>query len=583
MIKRVFKQMVVTQILTAMTVMICMLIDSIMIGKFLGVDAITAYGLATPVLLVFAAFGSMLSAGIQVMCGKTVGSGDREATDGCYSTAMFLTAAVSVLGLAAVLIFTKPLCVLLGAGEASGTNAVFGLTGDYIRGFIIGAPAFMFAQVMVPFMQISGNRTRLIVAVAAMTAGDIVFDILNVFVIRGGTFGMGLASSASYYVAVLIGVAYFFKKDCLFRFRFRLISFKRCAELVKYGVPTVINQISLVLLVFVLNKLLLNVGGNTAVAAYSVVSTVGNLCYCVGGGVASVALTLSSIFYSDDDRPALLALIRTTLFYAVILDAAVTALILAASNVVVKLFLTDAAAESMAVTGARLFCLSLIPCSVNTALKNYYQGVNRTGFTQVISVIQNFAFTALFAFILSRFMGTNGVWLGFLCGETATLAVIAATVWIRNRRLSFSANAFSLLPRDFGAKEGDYIEMTLDREDGPVAVSQRACEFCLGHGESRRNSNLISLCIEEMTNNIVQHAFSENDKKHSVDVRLVFRKEKRVIRIRDNCASFDPTRYFELHKADDPMSHIGIRMVMKMVKSANYYNSLGLNNLTLEL
>ena len=30
-------------------------------------------------------------------------------------------------------------------------------------------------------------------------------------------------------------------------------------------------------------------------------------------------------------------------------------------------------------------------------------------------------------------------------------------------------------------------------------------------------------------------------------------------------------------------AHIGIRMVMKMVKSANYVNSLGLNNLTLVL
>ena len=39
----------------------------------------------------------------------------------------------------------------------------------------------------------------------------------------------------------------------------------------------------------------------------------------------------------------------------------------------------------------------------------------------------------------------------------------------------------------------------------------------------------------------------------------------------------------ELHKTDDPMAHIGIRMVMKTVTDANYVNSLGLNNLTLTL
>ena len=47
--------------------------------------------------------------------------------------------------------------------------------------------------------------------------------------------------------------------------------------------------------------------------------------------------------------------------------------------------------------------------------------------------------------------------------------------------------------------------------------------------------------------------------------------------------NFDPVKYLEMHEDDDPASHIGIRMVMKLVKDANYVNSLGLNNLTLTL
>ena len=98
MIKKLFKQMLLTQILSAMTVTLCMLIDSIMIGRFLGVDAMSAYGLSTPVLLVFAALGSMISAGIQVMCGKTMGQGDREATNGCFTVSVFLSVLISVVG-----------------------------------------------------------------------------------------------------------------------------------------------------------------------------------------------------------------------------------------------------------------------------------------------------------------------------------------------------------------------------------------------------------------------------------------------------------------------------------------------------
>ena len=584
MIKKVFRQMLVTQILSAMTVMICMLIDSIMIGRFLGVESMTAYGLATPILLFFAAFGSMVSAGIQVYCGKTMGGGDMEKTNAGFSSSLFLAGVVSVVGMAAVIIFIDPLCTLLGAGKPAPDNTVFYLTRDYIKGFIIGAPAFIFAQIMVPYMQIAGRRTRLVVAVIAMTVADVTLDVLNVFVVKAGTFGMGLASSLSYYVAFAIGVIYFFKKSCIFKFRRKLISTKCGAEILKYGVPTVINQVSLVLLVFVLNKILLDVGQNRAVAAYSVISTVGNLCYCVGGGVASVALLLSSIFYSDEDRSELRSLVRSMTFYAVVLDVILIAAVLLSAPVLVGLFLADdPQAAAMAALGARLFSLSLLPSALNTTFKNYYQGINRTNFTQLISVMQNFAFTAIFAFILSRFMSTTGVWLSYFCGETLTLLIISITVWVKNKKISFSADAYSLLPADFGAKDDEYTETSLNTLQGAVDASLTAAGFCREHGEDEKTCNVIALCIEEMAGNIVLHGFTKDKGKHSVDVRLTFKDGRRIIRIRDNCVNFDPLSYLELHSNEDPASHFGIRMVMKMVKSANYVNSLGLNNLTLVL
>ena len=89
--------------------------------------------------------------------------------------------------------------------------------------------------------------------------------------------------------------------------------------------------------------------------------------------------------------------------------------------------------------------------------------------------------------------------------------------------------------------------------------------------------------MPEMVNNILEHGFKPGREHQSVDVRILFKGDSRIIRIRDNCVNFDPLEYLKLHGSDDPVAHIGIRMVMRMVKSANYVNSLGLNNLTLML
>ena len=565
-----------------MTVTLCMLIDSIMIGRFLGVDSVSAYGLATPLLLVFAALGSLISAGVQVLCGKTMGRGDREATNAGFTVSMFLGILISVIGVVLVFALLNPLTRMLGAGTPE--DPVFGLTKDYIVGFILGAPAFLLALIMVPYMQLAGKRTRLIAAVAAMTVSDIAFDLLNVFVFRGGTLGMGLASSLSYYVALVIAIGYFFKKDCMFRFRRRLITGKVCRELFLYGFPTVINQISVVLLVYFFNQMLLNLEGTVSVAAYSVISTVGNLCYCFGSGIGSIAMMLAAIFYAERDRSSIRELIRVMIRWAIVLDLGVTALCVVAARPLISLFLTDsAAALSIAVAGLRLFALSLVPSSVNAALKNYYQGVSKLRFAEIISFLQNFTLPVLFAFLLSRFLGVTGVWLGYICGEAATLLFISAVVWRNRRRVTLSADAYSLLGEEFTAMPENCFERSVQSIGEAADVSQQLCDFCREKGIDAKTSMLIGLCVEEMTVNVIQHGFTKDKSDHNVDVRLVIDRDARIIRIRDNCVHFDPTKYVELHPSGDPAGHIGLRMVMGMVKEANYVNSLGLNNLTLTI
>ncbi|HAE52290.1 MAG TPA: hypothetical protein DCG30_03445 [Ruminococcus sp.] len=582
MIKKLFRQMLATQIVSAMTVTICMLIDIIMIGRFLGVPSMSAYGFATPILLVFAAVGSMISAGIQVMCGQTMGVGDKKGTYACYTISVIAAATVSIVGTAAVIIFTNPICTMLGAGEPGPDNEVFGLTRDYLRGFIIGAPAFIMAQIMVPYMQMSGSRARLVAAVIAMTVGDIVLDILNVKVFHWGTFGMGLASSLSYYIAAIIGIIYFFKKDCIFKFRLNLFSLKRCIQLLHDGIPTLVNQISLVFLTLLLNFLLRQTGGEVAVAAYSVISTVGNLCYSFSTGIAAVALTLATILYVDSDKSGLKQLVDTMVFYSITICSVVTVVFIIAAKWLVPLFTEDAEAGRIAVSGLKLFVLSLVPCALNTSFKNYYQGINHVSHTMVISFFQNFLFTGISSFVLSRFLSVKGVWLGFVCGELLTFIFISIYATIKNKKSEFGLMAYSLLDSDFGIPDEDVFESSVECAEDILTASQEASDFCKKKGISSKVRMLISLCIEEMSNNIVKHGF-KGRKDHNIDIKVMIRDGSPTLRIRDNCAKFDPVKYVKMQNEEDAVAHIGLRMVMKLVKEANYVNSLGLNNLTLKL
>lgn len=585
MIRKLFRQMMITQVISSMTVTLCMLIDSIVIGRFLGVEAMAAYGYTQPVLLAFAAPGAMISAGIQVVCGNTLGSGNRDDTDSCFTVSVALTSLISLLGLVTVLLFSGPICTLLGAGRPGAGNPVYFLTKDYLTGFIIGVPAFLAAQIMVPYLQMSGRRTRLVTAVIVMTVLDIAFDIINVLLIHGGIFGMGLASSLSYYAAVIVGLGYFLGKDCIFRIRLKGLRRAMLYRIMSGGVPTVINQLSLVLLVLLINNLLKATGGYIAVAAYSVISTISNLCYAFCNGNSSVALMMASMFSTDEDRTSLYDLVDIMRRSAIVVLAAVTVFVIVCARPIVELFLANEPdTVVLATSGLRLFALCLVPCALNTTFKFYYQGIGRVRLMETICVLQNFAFPALAAVLLSGILQTTGVWLCFLCGEGAALLFICIYVWMNNRRLSLSVEDFAMIPASFGVAPENCLECKVNSIDDAVEASKQAIDFYLAHGVDANTSNLIGLCIEEMTCNIVTYGFpEEKSSNNTIDVRLIIRDDKKIISIRDNCIGFDPIHYHELHRDDDPIAHIGIRVVVALAKEAVYVNTFGLNNLMLNL
>lgn len=445
-IKSRFKSMALAQVVSQMTVLVCLMIDSIMIGRFLGVDSMTAYGLSNPLLLAFAAVGSMLSAGSQVLCSRTIGNGDKKGTNACFSMAVAIAAVVSILGVIATIVFRSPLSTLLGAGTE---GVIFDLTSDYMLGFIIGAPAFLFSTVLVPYMQLANQQMRLVAAVAFMMVADVILDLINVFVVNGGMLGMGLASSISYYMACIVGVGFFLKKDCPFKFSAKLVDWKECKEMLKAGIPTIINMLSTVLLAFTMNKILLEVSGNLAVAAYSVIGTIVNICYAFSGGLAGVTLMLTGIYYSSNDRDSLRKLLRISLHYAILVDLIVMVVVLLIAPFIVKIFLADnVEAVEMASVGSRIFVVSLVISAINSAFKHFYQGTGRLTLTCVLSALQNYVCPAVAAFLLGMFAGLSGVWYCFLVGEVAVLLIIFIIVVINKKRVKFDVDTFSLMEEE---------------------------------------------------------------------------------------------------------------------------------------
>ena len=577
MIRKLIRQMLIAQILSALTVSLCLLIDNIIIGRFLGVESIAAYQLANPILLLMGALGSMLAAGVQVACSKSLGRGSQTETDSGYSSAIALTLGLSLALMLAVLLFSAPIATAMGAGRA---GSLFDETRGYMIGFILGVPASMGALILLPFMQMAGKNNVLIAAVLGMTASDIALDLLNVLVFHGGMFGMGLASSISYYVAMAIGCGYFLSKKCMFHFSRRLVTRKKISELFRGGVPAVFHMASGVILTFLLNKLLLGTGGSGAVAAYSVLSSIGNSASCISTGIGSVSLTMTGILFHEEDRRGLEQMMKELFRYSVLLGLGMGVLLIVFAPAFVGLFLPEGGAvRSMAVLGVRLFAGGMIPYCINTALKNSYQVTGRERLTETISLVGGAVFPALAAFIISRFLGTTGVWFYFAAGQLLTLLAICLYIRLTTGMPPWKDGAYLLLKNDLIVPKADVLEAEIHTLEEMERAVQEAEAFCLKRGESRRNSMRIALCVEEMASNALLHGFPKDNQPHHLSVRVIDKKDSWVLRFRDDCGAFDPVHYIPKEGKDA----LGIRLALAIAEETSYIYSLNLNNLTLKL
>ena len=167
---------------------------------------------------------------------------------------------------------------------------------------------------------------------------------------------------------------------------------------------------------------------------------------------------------------------------------------------------------------------------------------------------------------------------GFVCA-----ALIIGFAWAELRRAPRTLEDVMAIPKGFGATDEERMDITVRSMAEVTSVSTRVSEFCRLRGIDARRSYFASLALEEMAGNVVRHGFAKDGKKHSLDIRVVHKDDGIILRLRDNCAAFNPSDHARITAPEDGIGNIGIRMIYSIAADVQYQNLLGLNVLTIRI
>lgn len=580
-VRNLYRSFVIVSILTALTATVGMLIDNIIVGQALGQDELGAMGVVGPISLIFSAFGNICSGGGTARASQAIGRGDRKQVCRIFTVTMWFALLSGVVLTIVGLLFTPQIAGLLGAKEK-----LIEPTEQYLYGYFIGAIPTILMTALMGFVRIDGSPKLPLVCIGVMTGANILLDLLMALVLKQGMFGMALATSISYFLAVLVGCTHFMRKYNTLKLAIPKRIGKELVSTVTTGAPTALSRICETMKAILLNNLLGVIVGVGAVTAFNVRTQANNILGALMVGIGQAAIPVVGMFFGEEDRTALKDTIKTTLRIGLLLNCVVAVVLLIYPSIFSTIFgVTDPDTAGMADTAVRLFALGMPISLLNTILMNFYQCTKKTGLATLICVLQGLVYTVLMALLLIYPLGSTGVWLAFFIGEILTLATIVVWVTCRNRRFSIKLDTYLLLKEDWGGDPKDRLELSIGNSmEEVMRISSGIHKFGRGREIDEKTLNRLALFIEEMAGNIVQHGFKPGEKKW-FDLMILDKPDRIVIRMRDNGPIFDPTAYLNNNgqTETETESHFGIKMVSSLARKFEYRRGMGLNTLIMVL
>lgn len=561
---------------------LCGMIDGIVVGRFLGADAIAAQGIALPIFTIISIFTFLITVGFQQPCTVCIGRGEKAKANGMYSVTMILTIGLSVLIALSGLIFPQDIAHLMGAPPS---GPITNMAADYLRAVFMGTPSLFIFVVLIPVLQIEGNRRLIHIGSVVMAVSDIAFDFLSVKVLDWGMFGIGMATSVSYTLGLLVLLTHFFRKNRFFHIRLGDIPLADLRHMFLMGLPAGVRVSAWALASVLMNTLVMRLFGVNAMTALAVQQNLYALPLAVTVGLSNTTLLLTGISFGERDRRGLMDVVRMSALYSLLLAGVLGVLTFAFSPLLVSLYLLPSAeAFPLAVKALRYLALSLPLMAWGRSIGSYLQGIEENIRSMAVFMGEELVILLPCAWLMGSLWGIEGVFAAFPVSQTLLILLVNIYAYLRRDRRFKGMEAYLSLPVGFGVLPQDRIVKNLTSREEVWDLSNEAMEFCSAHGLSRGKAYMCSLFIKEMGNIIMIYGFADK-KPHNLEVRLSIDQEDVILRFRDDCRRFDileKAGHWE-EDPEHPETSLGVRLITSASKVLKYDNSLSTNNLMVVL
>lgn len=387
-------------------------VDRIYIGHIPGEGslALTGVGVCMPIIMIVTAFAALISSGGAPRASICMGKQDNKSAEQILGNCFSLQIVVSIVLTVVLLIWNKDLLMAFGASKNT-----LGYATDYMRIYALGTLFVQLTLGMNAFITAQGFTTTSMVSVLIGAICNITLDPVFIFVFNMGVKGAALATVLSQAISTIWVVVFLSGKKTQLHLRKKYMGLKPKIFLpcVALGLATFIMQASESVVTVCFNSSLLHYGGDMAVGAMTILTSVMQFAMLPLQGIAQGSQPIASYNYgaknADRVKKTFRLLVITCLTYSTLLWAAVQII----PKVFVSIFTSDAKLVAFTAPMLKIYLGGLFLFGIQIACQITFTSLGKAVNSIIVAVVRKFVLLLPLIYIMPHVVSnpTIGVYM----------------------------------------------------------------------------------------------------------------------------------------------------------------------------
>lgn len=409
------------------------IVDRIYIGHIpdVGAMALTGVGVCLPIILIVSAFAALVSSGGAPLASIYLGKGDHESAEKTLGNCFSLQIIISVVLTTVLLIWNRDFLLAFGASDNTITYAV-----DYMNVYAVGTIFVQLTLGMNAFITAQGFAKTSMLSVLIGAVSNIILDPVFIFGFNMGVRGAALATILSQAISCAWVLRFLLGKKTHIRIRRRHMGFVPgiLFPSLGLGLATFIMQASESVIFVCFNSSLLRYGGDIAVGAMTILSSVMQFAMLPLQGLGQGAQPIISYNYGAKNRDrvkkAFVLLLKVDLCYSVLLWLCVMLF----PGAFAAMFTSDAQLLSYTSHVLRIYLAGLLLFGIQLACQMTFTSIGYAKASIVVAVTRKFVLLIPLIYLMPHIFTSNPAQAVYMAEPVADVIAVSFTAILFSRQ-----------------------------------------------------------------------------------------------------------------------------------------------------